>query len=419
MLKVLFPLAHGRYSSLPLLGAMLDEFATSLLAQGYRRSTVTAMIRCLPCVDGYLRTQGAEDVSELDVAVMESCWSEYHSRGSNLGGCIRALGRHLNAQGLLRDKAPDPPTPTEKLVAAYGENLARLQGASKSTISNRLRTALEFLASVGHDDSPSRLSLLGANEIESFITARARELTRSSLQQVVAHLRGFLRFLASQGEVAFGLEALIDTPRVYREEQLPRSLPWKNVCSLLESIDRATPLGLRDHAMLFLAAVYGLRVSEIAALRLDDIHWSDGWLRVPSRKVDRPVILPLTDNSGSTLMHYLREGRDADAPFRELFLRSRAPAGPLGPTAVSMVFERRARRSGLHIPYSGAHCLRHSYAVHLLRSGTSLKTIGDLLGHRNAESTRVYLRLAIEDLRGVPLPLSVPSPTTAQAEVRP
>ena len=90
---------------------------------------------------------------------------------------------------------------------------------------------------------------------------------------------------------------------------------------------------------------------------------------------------------------------------REVFLRVRAPAGPLAPTAVTEAFQGWTRRSGLPIPYQGPHCLRHSLAVHLLRQGTSLKAIGDLLGHRSAESTCVYLRLHVEDLRDVALDL--------------
>jgi site-specific recombinase XerD len=80
-----------------------------------------------------------------------------------------------------------------------------------------------------------------------------------------------------------------------------------------------------------------------------------------------------------------------------------------------MVFQRWASRSGLPIPFFGAHCLRHSYAVHLLRTGTSFKTIGDLLGHRHADSTQAYLRLAVEDLRTVALP--VPTEADSQREV--
>jgi site-specific recombinase XerD len=78
----------------------------------------------------------------------------------------------------------------------------------------------------------------------------------------------------------------------------------------------------------------------------------------------------------------------------------------LKPTAVSEAFQKWVRHSGLPIPFQGPHCLRHAYAVHLLRRGVSLKTLGDLLGHRSAESTCVYLRLATDDLRGVAL--SVP-----------
>ena len=84
-------------------------------------------------------------------------------------------------------------------------------------------------------------------------------------------------------------------------------------------------------------------------------------------------------------------------------MRMRAPIGVLKPTAVTETFQALIRKSGLSIPYQGPHCLRHSYAVRLLKDGTPLKTIGDILGHRTAESTSMYLRLATGDLREVPL----------------
>ena len=86
-------------------------------------------------------------------------------------------------------------------------------------------------------------------------------------------------------------------------------------------------------------------------------------------------------------------------------MRMRAPVGVLKPTAVTEAFQGLVRSSGFDIPYQGPHCLRHSYALHLLKSGTPLKTIGDILGHRTAESTSMYLRLATDDLREVALPV--------------
>jgi site-specific recombinase XerD len=197
---------------------------------------------------------------------------------------------------------------------------------------------------------------------------------------------------------------MIDTPRIYRLERLPRHLPWETVKQLLASIDTTSPYGLRDYTMLFLVATYGLRTCEVVSLTLDDINWRAGTIRIPQRKTAQELVLPLTDAAGDVLVRYLKESRP-NLSFRQLFLRVRAPLGALKSTAVTEAFQLRVRLSGLDIPYHGPHCLRHSYATHLLRQGTSVKAIGDLLGHRDAESTCVYLRLATEELRTVALPV--------------
>jgi len=224
------------------------------------------------------------------------------------------------------------------------------------------------------------------------------------MQHTVSHLRGFLRFLAAQGVVRPGLDQQIDTPRLYRFEQLPRALPWERIAAFLESIDRSTPLGLRNHAMFFLMAAYGLRRSEIAALTLDDIKWRARSIRIAPQKNGCELVLPLTDNAATVLLEYLRRGRPV-SHLRQLFLHMRAPAGALTPSAVTEAFRMAIKKSGVKIPVQGPHCLRHSHAAHLLRQGTPLKTIGDLLGHRMADSTWVYLRLATDDLREVALPI--------------
>ena len=279
----------------------------------------------------------------------------------------------------------------------------------------------EFLTHLGYEKCPTRLAALSGRNLESFLCAVGPRQTRASLQHIVSHVRAFLRFLATVGEIPPGLDTQIDTPRVYRGEQLPRALPWHTVQTLLKAIDRTTPMGRRDYAMFLLIATYGLRACEIVTLTLDDVEWRAVRLRIPQRKTRGSLWLPLTDDVGTALLDYLRHGRPALAirrervpfrggpppTFRELFLRHRTPVGVLKPTAVTEAFQAWSKRSGLTIPFQGPHCLRHSYAVHLLRSGISLKTIGDLLGHRTLESTCVYLRLAVEDLREVALDLPV------------
>lgn len=88
-----------------------------------------------------------------------------------------------------------------------------------------------------------------------------------------------------------------------------------------------------------------------------------------------------------------------------MFLRLKAPGGALKSTAVTEAFQMWTSKSGLDIPFKGAYCLRHSYAVRALRCGLPTKIIGDLLGHRSPESTGAYLRLSLDDLREVALPV--------------
>jgi site-specific recombinase XerD len=260
----------------------------------------------------------------------------------------------------------------------------------------------DLLAFLRYDVDPDALRRLATERIDAFLVTVARRVGRESLQHTVAHLRSFLRFLVGRGDLAAGLDSAIDTPRVYRGERLPRSLPWETVQSLLAAIDRSTPMGRRDYAMFLLITTYGLRTSEIAALRLDDVEWRAGRLRVPRPKAKTPIVLPLTKEVGAAIADYLRHDRPTLA-HREVFLRVRAPAGPLLPTAVTEAFQTWTRRGHLAIPYQGPHCLRHSLAVHLLRQGTSIKAIGDLLGHRSTEATCVYLRLHVDDLRDAAL----------------
>ena len=139
-------------------------------------------------------------------------------------------------------------------------------------------------------------------------------------------------------------------------------------------------------------------------LTLDDLDWRKRTLRIAQTKTKQAVPLPLTDEAANVLIAYLRHARP-ESQHRQLFLRRRAPEGPLRPTAIHDVLERRIRHSGLELPPLGTHVLRHSLAVHLLRQGVAMKTVGDTLGHRDLRSTAIYLRLQVEDLREVGLPV--------------
>ena len=225
---------------------------------------------------------------------------------------------------------------------------------------------------------------------------------------IVASLRAFLRFVFLCGAIRTPLDA-IDTPRTYRGELPPRALDWRLVQRLLRSINRSSLAGWRDYAILHLMAHYGLRPSEIVALRVDSVDWGAQLIRVDQRKTRSTLVLPLADRSTAVLRGYLRRGRPESAD-PHLFLRARCPAGSLRNTAVCDIFYKRAQASGLALDGYSSYCLRHAFAMRLLGRGVGVKAIGDLLGHRSLESTCVYLRLDATRLRTVAL--DVPRGTT-------
>ncbi|MGA7540633.1 MAG: tyrosine-type recombinase/integrase [Steroidobacteraceae bacterium] len=230
-------------------------------------------------------------------------------------------------------------------------------------------------------------------------------MTRQSLQHTVAALRAFLRWCHDLGELSQRLDA-IDTPRTYRGELPPRALEWSAVQALLHSIDRGSQSGERDYAILHLMAHYGLRPSEIASLRLDSIDWMSATLRVEQRKTRSDLVLPLAPATVKALRRYLRRDRDRWQEVHEqttLFLRERCPIGPLKNTGVYEIFAKRLKESGQDPTRYSAYSLRHAFAMRLLRCGVGIKAIGDVLGHRDLESTCVYLRLDIDALRDVAL----------------
>lgn len=399
MLRSLLPKAHHRFQSLPLLGPITDGFDDWLAANGFTRSSRKFSIRMLRHVDTNLRCRRIDEVAKLSRAVLDGCWKDLMKVYPCGAGTVHTLERYLVTSGLL-DGRQAAVSQRSTLSQEYTNHLREVRGLAASTVSSHRRTVRGFLQHL--EETSTALQYVRARDIESYIAKAGKRLSRGSLQHDIAALRGFLRFLSTDGRAPMGLDRQVDTPRLYRMEQLPRAIPWETVRTLLQSVDRTSPMGLRDYAMFLLIATYGLRASEIVAISLEDIRWRDRILRIHQRKTSSPLELPLTNEVLSALVKHLKR-TPPPAPYRRVFLRMRAPMGVLKPTAVTEAFQALVRKSGLSIPYQGPHCLRHSYAVHLLKSGTPLKTIGDILGHRSAESTCMYLRLATGDLREVAL----------------
>ncbi len=409
ILERLFPKNFARYSGLPIFGSLMEDFAQWLQALAYsRRSTRYIIQAAWWLVEWLRRRRHVTSIVMVTPEVLAAAEAHFGCRHT-ARHAAQALRRFLGERQLIPEPKPAKPSPSQTEVNRYALHLREVRGLAEGTICNHRQFVTRFWEFIGFDRKKSTLSGLKHEQIEAFVRQVARTRTRRSLLPVVLTLRAFLRFEFSRGVLARPLHEQIDTPRVYSGEQLPCVLTREQVKTFLKSIDRSNPTGLRDFTMLYLIAAYGLRRSEVVKLHLEDIDWRNRILHVKQPKTHQVLPLPLTDEAGQVLVRYLRRARPC-TERRELFLRSQAPAGPLTPWAVNLLLLYRLRRSGLDLGKFGPHALRYSLAVHLLRRGVSMTSIGDTLGHRDLRSTAQYLRLNVDDLRLVGLPVPKPAP---------
>jgi integrase/recombinase XerD len=380
----------------------LEQFGGWLKAAHY---TTVILRRHLFRLDRTLRRiPGAAPGATYTAAQLHAAFGKQSRPASyliNCRGTQHAYQRFLRSQGRLEDEAGNGRF--ADLRQQYQRYLVDVRGFARSTLAHHNQTVADFLERA----VPPRQTLrrLTGLDIERFVGIRSKEVTRQSLQHTVAALRAFLLWCHDAGAICARLD-VIDTPRTYRGELPPRALEWPAVQALLRSIDRGSNSGERDYAILHLMAYYGLRPSEIASLRLDSIDWTNGTLKVEQRKTQSDLVLPLASATVKALCRYLR--RDRDRRFRAheqrtLFLRERCPMGPLKNTGVYEIFIKRLKESGQDPTRYTAYSLRHAFAMRLLGRGVGIKAIGDVLGHRDLESTCVYLRLDIDALRDVAL----------------
>jgi site-specific recombinase XerD len=306
----------------------------------------------------------------------------------------------LREEGAIAPIVSSKP-PYQELLEEYCRFLSHDRGLAETTVTNYRRYLRDFLTSRGDAVSPIELTQLTAEDLLSFSRQRGVALGRTAWNHLATSLSGFYRWLDLRGHGGRHLVGAIPLRRQYRLADVPCALAWDEVQRLLAVVDRREPCGRRNYAMLLLFASYGLRGCEVRALCLDDIDWSCDEIIVFASKTGRSRRLPLIRPAGEAILDYLREERPPSRR-REIFLSMRPPHAPLC-SKLNRWLADRLKDAGIERPRGGAHILRHSLAVHMLRGGQTLKDIGDVLGHRSPETTFIYTKLHVDDLRTVAL----------------
>jgi len=289
---------------------------------------------------------------------------------------------------------PDPQT----LLADYLSFIICHCGFSSSTHRQYRKALSEFLAYLARQ----KLSVIKVTvkDLDDFILEVAGwGMSRSHMGIRTIALRGFLRYLQGEGWLERDLARYVESPRIYRESTVPSHFTWEELKELLASIKGDGKEALRDRAMLVILCVYGLRSSEVAKLSLDDIDWSHKALRVPDRKGDSNLLLPLLPVVEAVLGQYIRNGRPSDVTYREILIKNSGRPFRNG-LEITKRIHILVKRAGLQSG-RGCHAIRRAVGTRLVEQGRGLQEVALILGHRDVKTTRIYLRLSMEFLRDV------------------
>lgn len=288
--------------------------------------------------------------------------------------------------------------PQQTLLDRYADYLRSERSWTEPTVKAHREHVAAFLKDVG--DSPTELSRqMSASYVLAFFTQRAQGKRLTLRRRLQGVLRSFLRFCFQKGYLDRDLGAVIPCIRSYKLSGVPRGISEPDALKTLECIDRTTPKGRRDFAIIHMLHCYGVRGGQVRALQLTDIHWRESRIRFPSSKGGKELVAPLTEPVGHSLLDYLRHGRPP-ASYPQVFLTVQHPTRPLrSPAVISEMVHQRLNRASVNNPHKGSHIFRHAFAARMLQRGQSLKTIADFLGHRNINTTFIYTKVDVEALR--------------------
>jgi integrase/recombinase XerD len=389
------------------LATHIGPFAGSLREQGYSLGSIHRQVLLAACFSRWLKQQGV---------AKRSLTSDHpprylRNRAQQVRPCrgdaaaLRHLLEFLRGERVIPTEKKVSArllTPAERCAQAYEQHLREARGLARATIINYVPFIRSFLKD-RFGSGLATLSHLCARDVVGFVRRQAPRLHPKRAKLLTSALRSFLQYARYRGEVKLDLAAAVPIVANWSMSSIPRAIGTDAVRQLLASIDRRTAMGRRDYAILLLLARLGLRSGEVAFLELDEIDWNIGQLSVRGKSGPRSD-LPLPPEVGKAIAAYLRRGRPR-CTSRRVFLRAKAPLGGFrGPGGVGSIVRHRLQRAGVDAPTHGTHQFRHGLATEMLRQGASLDEIGEVLGHHNPQTTKIYTQVDLEALRTLALP---------------
>lgn len=286
--------------------------------------------------------------------------------------------------------------PLREAIAEYGDYLSMERALSANTVEHYQRDleAFALFAVCSGCKLPEKLT---SEYIIAFLDGEQKAgRSAATIARRMSAIRGFCRYLAREKRLPYDISQSMQTPRLKR--LFPHVLTQAETMRLLALPDDSHPLGLRDKAMLEIIYACGLRVSELVALTVHDIHREQGLIRVLG-KGDKERVIPIGVYAVAALEAYLQSSRPVllgKKQTQELFLNFRG--GKLSRSGFWRILEAYGARLNLDIH---PHTMRHSAATHMLENGADLRVVQEFLGHSDISTTQIYTHLDRSALKGV------------------
>ena len=332
------------------------------------------------------KTLSQNDTQELRVVRMVGDFQLHHS----------VLRRYYKHKEILTD-------PYYIVISDDFQQYCEEKGYSKVTIDHYVKQSayfMDYLASQGI----SSCSDITLELINGYIRTLAG-YTYKTVEQNICSLRAFFRFLLERGIVSTDFASKTPMVQARKQTRIPSVWTKEELKVLINAIDRGSPKGKRDYAIILLACSLGLRCTDIKQLKTENFHWEEKKLVLTQSKTKEPLVLPLIPEVGWAVIDYLRYGRPKiDSPY--IFIRHTAPFLPFseGDHLNQLIKQYMVEA---HLPTlkkrRGMHSLRHTAASVMLENDTPLAVISDILGHTDTDSTAVYLKVDLKKLKECPL----------------
>ena len=403
------------------LEAWIADYTQYLKAHGYAACTLSRRLKHLRALQRFLAQRAMNSLEEFQpphVAPFLRYWVRHQPWAKTSPG-LKRLSRftphhHIAVQYSLRSflrwahatsRLCNNPFPLRvpvrgpyrfPQVAEYLHFLKEHKGLAENSLV-QIELFVRRLDRFLHAHQVNDWHELQVQHLDRFVRQEAAH-NIGRIQRVHKILRGLLRYLFSLGYLDRDWAAALRSPPDYRLARTPRALAAAQVLRILASIDRQAPGGKRDFVIVLLAASLGVRASEIAALRLEDLDWKQGVVRFAQLKNRHVLHLPLSWPLVKALADYLKDERPRPSPYRHIFLRRTAPRRPIAAGSVAHLMAKLMRQAGVR---ASGHQLRHAFASELLRVGTPFSTLQELLGHTHLSSTQVYTKIDLRQLREV------------------